>query len=536
MNLEVTLPSYSRRARGGSGGSGGSSQKASPSSAEALSAQTHPDAAPSLQGQFGNAFMVQQLQAKGASSGGAAGARAIAAEGVSGSGGRLPHLQTIQSAFGRHDVSGIGAHVGGAAGDAARAMGAEAYATGDRVAFDGAPDLHTAAHEAAHVVQQASGVSLRGGVGESGDAYERHADAVADAVVRGRSAEPLLDAHAAPSGGSASFGAVQRVDTDKADERIGYDDVTYNESYMRVDPEAAAGADQQTLPWCMFLTGWDPDTILERWTQVDASVVTFTDSDRCSIMASMAPRIIAGPGAILRFAQQIKGMEAQIRAHCAQMGFGDGGPIIAGLDAAIANLSQPHQRGNPGTYEDLNWIAEAGMLAMTDRFSDGADTGEARAAFELGEDPAMTGSRDAEGGSRSIDRSGNNSATVLRSRQDVLSFLSVLEVGESFLLTVDLYARSSSYNGKPADTNHYITVGRQMAADEADEPLYLYDSEPKTGSQLQYLPEKPTDEAFWAYFECAPKSVPGAEANFKGAGVVSAVAPEVDDRQFANYS
>jgi hypothetical protein len=36
------------------------------------------------------------------------------------------------------------------------------------------------------VVQQRGGVQLRGGVGQPGDEYERHADEVADAVVAGR--------------------------------------------------------------------------------------------------------------------------------------------------------------------------------------------------------------------------------------------------------------------------------------------------------------------------------------------------------------
>jgi len=39
------------------------------------------------------------------------------------------------------------------------------------------------AHELAHVVQQRAGVSLKGGVGESGDRYEQEADAAARAVV-----------------------------------------------------------------------------------------------------------------------------------------------------------------------------------------------------------------------------------------------------------------------------------------------------------------------------------------------------------------
>ena len=118
---------------------------------------------------------------------------AAAAHGVSGAGTALPHLDHIQRAFGRHDVGGVKAHVGGEAAEGAGAMGAKAFATGDRVAFAEAPDLHTAAHEAAHVVQQRGGVQLKGGVGQAGDSYEQHADAVADAVVAGRSAESLLD-------------------------------------------------------------------------------------------------------------------------------------------------------------------------------------------------------------------------------------------------------------------------------------------------------------------------------------------------------
>ncbi|HEX4460906.1 MAG TPA: DUF4157 domain-containing protein, partial [Polyangia bacterium] len=115
-----------------------------------------------------------------------------AARGVAGSGGPLPHADQIQRAFGRHDVSGVQAHSDGAAGGAAQAIGAEAYATGNHVAFDGAPDLHTAAHEAAHVVQQRGGVQLKGGVDEGNDPHERHADEVADKVVTGKSAEALL--------------------------------------------------------------------------------------------------------------------------------------------------------------------------------------------------------------------------------------------------------------------------------------------------------------------------------------------------------
>ena len=122
-----------------------------------------------------------------------AGIHKAAQEGTAGSGGSLPHLDKIQASFGAHDVSGVQAYTGGAAQKANKAMGANAYATGNKVAFSGSASLHTAAHEAAHVVQQRAGVSLAGGVGQVGDSYEKHADAVADAVVSGKSAEPLLD-------------------------------------------------------------------------------------------------------------------------------------------------------------------------------------------------------------------------------------------------------------------------------------------------------------------------------------------------------
>ena len=132
--------------------------------------------------------------------------------GMSGSGGGLPHLEKIQAAFGHHDVRNVRAHVGGRAAEATQAMGALAYASDGQVAFGQAPDLFTAAHEAAHVVQQRGGVQLKGGVGQVGDRYEEHADAVAHKVVRGESAQELLDTMAGVAGPTAltAVGAVQR--------------------------------------------------------------------------------------------------------------------------------------------------------------------------------------------------------------------------------------------------------------------------------------------------------------------------------------
>ena len=145
-----------------------------------------------------------QRRAGGAEAAATAGQiRKTAALGVVGEGVRLPHLDRIQASFGAaHDLSQVNAHVGGAAAAASRAIGAEAYATGNQVAFGRQPDLHTAAHEAAHVVQQKGGVQLSGGVGTEGDANERHADAVADRVVQGRSSEDLFARFSGDGSGS----------------------------------------------------------------------------------------------------------------------------------------------------------------------------------------------------------------------------------------------------------------------------------------------------------------------------------------------
>lgn len=105
----------------------------------------------------------------------------------------LPYVRQIQQSFGRYDVSQIQAHLGPKATVSAESMQAAAYTTGEHVVFAGTPDLHIAAHEAAHVVQQRGDVQLSSGIGRVGDVYEQHAEAVADRVRAGQSAENLLD-------------------------------------------------------------------------------------------------------------------------------------------------------------------------------------------------------------------------------------------------------------------------------------------------------------------------------------------------------
>lgn len=153
------------------------------------------------------------LQLRGQGSTPGADPHQVAAAGLHGPASPLPHLDQIQASFGHHNVRNTPAHQGPAAAAASKSLGAKAYTTDGQVAFGETADLHTAAHEAAHIVQQRGGVHLKGGLGQPGDSWEQHADKVADRVVRGESAERLLDPYAPPGPldrGHSGAGVIQR--------------------------------------------------------------------------------------------------------------------------------------------------------------------------------------------------------------------------------------------------------------------------------------------------------------------------------------
>jgi hypothetical protein len=198
----------------------------------------------------------------------------VAAKGVGGAGSELPHRAAIEQSFGEKHagtVRGIQAHVGGDAAKATGALGAQAYASGNSVAFGSSPDLHTAAHEAAHVVQQKRGVQLKGGVGAEGDSHEQNADAVADRVVQGKSASDLLDPVAGGDGDSAvqaksiqflghklgeklPEGAAKPVYGEDDDQRR-YSREQYNEMWEAEQGKKLSGAEQSTIErGCIGLT------------------------------------------------------------------------------------------------------------------------------------------------------------------------------------------------------------------------------------------------------------------------------------------
>jgi hypothetical protein len=175
-----------------------------------------------------NAGLRREVQKKGSDGIAAGQVHAAAERGAATPAGPLPHMDKIQASFGAHDVSGIQAHVDG---KSTRAMGAEAYASGNHVVFGRQPDLHTAAHEAAHVVQQATGDNLKGVVGAEGDAHERQADEVADRVVAGKPAGDLLGPVTARP---ASTQAVQRKPAEKTADPTAAHDKSDQKSYASV--------------------------------------------------------------------------------------------------------------------------------------------------------------------------------------------------------------------------------------------------------------------------------------------------------------
>lgn len=164
-----------------------------------------------LQGSLGNRAVVQLLRRGGSHDARPRDVVRTAAAGVRGAGAPLPHLEALQQSFGHHDLGHLRGYRDEGAARAAAAIGARAYAFGDRIAFaDANPTVEVVAHEVAHSLQQAAGVQLAGGVGRAGDAYEAQAEAIGAAAGRGERVAELL---APPAPGGARRG-VQRMNVD----------------------------------------------------------------------------------------------------------------------------------------------------------------------------------------------------------------------------------------------------------------------------------------------------------------------------------
>lgn len=109
----------------------------------------------------------------------------IAASGLTGQPVPLPFIDEIAGAFGAPSLGSVEAYVGGAAARANEQLGSSAFTVGGKIAFARPPDLWTAAHEAAHVIQQRAGAGPASQIGQRGDPQERQADEAADRASRG---------------------------------------------------------------------------------------------------------------------------------------------------------------------------------------------------------------------------------------------------------------------------------------------------------------------------------------------------------------
>jgi len=128
----------------------------------------------------------------------------------------------MESRFGQ-DLGNVRVHIDARANASADALNAAAYTERNNIVFGpgeyeptSVAGRHLLAHELTHVVQQQTGLRLKDGVGQSGDAYERHADAVADLVVNGKHAELLLGQTPGSGGGQdtseTGAGLIRRAD------------------------------------------------------------------------------------------------------------------------------------------------------------------------------------------------------------------------------------------------------------------------------------------------------------------------------------
>jgi hypothetical protein len=121
--------------------------------------------------------------------------------GLSGAASAVPHQEQMEQSFGT-SFGHVQAHTDENAQQACAALGANAFAMGDHVAFKNAnPDPGLVAHELTHVVQQSGNLRPQAAVGTPGDAYEQEADAVAARVVQGQSVAPMLSHHTGKAAG-----------------------------------------------------------------------------------------------------------------------------------------------------------------------------------------------------------------------------------------------------------------------------------------------------------------------------------------------
>jgi hypothetical protein len=399
--------------------------------------------------------------------------QSVAAEGVRGSGGRLPYHDQIQASFGGHDVSAVQAFTGGAAGDAAKQIGAKAYATGNNVAFAGSTDLHTAAHEAAHVIQQRAGVSLKGGVGQVGDRYEQHADAVADLVVQGKSAEGLLDKFAGT--GSSHSASTQRVVQKEDDPTSVVGDPALEHNAETVAGDVAHDSEEDLYFNAFNDEGnWDGVATVNMMTQVTSSAKGLRfDKRRCGSEVALTPYIIAGPTAVVSMASAVLG---KLTVRIADL-------KKSGADEAVPGFDSKEQAINHAKTL-LNVVAAIPAAIATKQLFINSLAALSEALYTVTVDDPDKGAnaRDV------VDMSGEGGGATVFDLRSGEGWQSIKRLFAGILPGQRNVAYPLNLISKKGSDAHFVTAGADNSGD-----VYLHDSWPRTGDQMLWYPQSEKD-------------------------------------------
>lgn len=390
-----------------------------------------------------------------------------ALEGVSGNGIALPYRDLLQKSFGTYDIYHTGAHMGGRAASAARRLSALAYTTNEQIAFQTMPDLHMAAHEAAHIVQQRVDPMLKGNTDYRAEKYERHADEVADGVVTGRSAEKILASQGYRSTvpGSAKAMVVQRT-------------VRSNTGHWLARGEIPFRADGS----------WEPKEILDNMGQnsgktetgsptngdrVQGTTIpdsnTQSDHKRCAAQAAFATAVVAGPDSVMVLCLNLLGTIVRYGKTLDASNRKAGMPDSAKCDKARTKITSVYTAlyARPRAslrYEDFDWVVH--YLYLFSRDPDrpsGSDYLTGPEAFEAAQ---IAGYHKL--GDETVDR-----LPTVASLEDRMF---ELVPGESLLVYYDI----DGVNGVDGNYDHTVSFFR----DPESRSLFSYD--PWTHQVFQY--------------------------------------------------
>lgn len=282
------------------------------------------------------------------------------------------------------------------------------------------------------------------------------------------------------------------------EQRIGYN-AYRNAQGQAVDPERE-GIDT-TLDWLPFNrdgSGWDHRAILSHWSQVDFDPgnLTTTDEVRCSTNVAMSARIIEGPEALVAWANAVQAKGAALmntvsperQARIQQSSW------LLGFHAQKILMSVNYWKSGGGglpmfaTWDDLDKISHHAKLILTERALGFASNSELQDIHTLG-----------SGHSREI----NVVGMQITSRAQMVAVIANIRPGESYMVAIDFHTGEGYDLEDKTQIDHVINIGREPI--DKGGKSYLYDSNPKKGSQLRYLLEDgaESEEWFWPYFEAA---------------------------------